>query len=57
MNLWKRYETRRHGKEHQRIEAERARQKTLAAQDAQEAVRTVAQGSATAQQSMYGSGT
>jgi len=57
MNLWKRYEARRHGKEHQRIEAERARQKTLAAQDAQEAVRTVAQGSATAQQSMYGSGT
>ena len=57
MNLWKRHEARRHRKEHQRIEAERARQKALAGQDAQEAVRNVAQGSATAQQGMYGSGT
>jgi len=57
MNLWNRYEARRHRKQHQRTEAERARQKALAGRDAQEAVRAVAQGSATAQQGVYGSGT
>ena len=31
INLWKRYEARRHPREHQRIEAERARQKALGA--------------------------
>ena len=54
MSLWKRYVVRRHRKEHERIEAERARQKELAGQDAQEAVRNVAQGSAIAQQGVYG---
>ena len=54
MNLWKRYVARRHRKAHERIEAERARQKVIAGQDAGEAVREVAQGSAGAQQGMYG---
>jgi hypothetical protein len=57
LNLWKRYRSRRHQKQHIRIEAERARQKTLAGQDAQDAVRNVAQSSAGAQQGMYGHGT
>src|SRR5438552_3963694 len=54
LNLWKRYATRRHRKNHERIEAERARQKALAAQDVQEVVRDAAQGSAVAQQGAYG---
>jgi len=54
LNLWKRYAARRHRKNHERIEAERARQKTLAGQDVQEAVRDAAQGSAVAQQGTYG---
>jgi hypothetical protein len=54
LNLWKRYVARRHRKEHERVEAERARQKALAGQDAEEAVREVAQGSAVAQQGIYG---
>lgn len=54
MKLWKRYVAHRHRKEHGRVEAERARQKALAGQDAEEAVRDVAQGSAGAQQGMYG---
>jgi hypothetical protein len=54
MKLWERYVARRHRKAHERIEAERARQRALAGQDAEEAVREVAQGSATAQQGMYG---
>jgi len=54
MNLWKRYVARRHRKGRERVEAERARQKALAGQDAGEAVREVAQGSAGAQQGMYG---
>jgi hypothetical protein len=57
LNLWKRYVTRRHQKQHERIETERARQKALARQDVEEAVRKVAQGSANAQQGMYGHGT
>jgi len=54
VNLWKRYVARRHRKAHERFEAERARQKALAGQDAQEAVRNVTQGSAASQQGMYG---
>ena len=57
LNLWKRYVARRHQKQHERIEAELTRQKALAGEDAQEAVRSVAQGSAGAQQGMYGHGT
>jgi hypothetical protein len=49
LNLRKRYVARRHQKQHERIEAERARQKALAGQDAQEAARNVAKGSAGAQ--------
>ena len=56
LNLWKRYVARRHWKKHERIEAERARQKALAGQDVEAAVRDIAQGSATAQQGMYHGG-
>ena len=49
LNLWKRHVARRHQKKHERIEAERARQKALEEQDAQEAIRNVAHGSAAAQ--------
>jgi len=55
--MWKRYVARRHRKQHERIDAERAREKALAGQDVEEAVRNVAQGSAGAQQGMYGHGT
>ena len=51
-NLWKRYVARRHGKAHERIEAERARQKALAGEDAQEAVRNVVHGSAASQSTL-----
>lgn len=54
MNLLKRYNVRRHRKAHERNLAERSRQKGLAQQDAQEAVRDAARGSASAQQGMYG---
>jgi len=55
VNLWKRYVARRHRKANERFEAERARQKALEEQDAQEAVREVALGSAAAQQGqMFG---
>ena len=54
MNLWKRYSARRQRKAHERNLAERARQKALAQQDAQEAVRDAVRGSASAQQGMYG---
>ena len=57
LNMWKRYVARRHRKQHERIDAERAREKALAGQDVEEAVRNVAQGSAGAQQGMYGHGT
>jgi hypothetical protein len=57
LNLWKRYVTRRHRKQHERIEVERARQKVLAGQDVEEAVRNVSQASGGAQQGMYGHGT
>jgi hypothetical protein len=49
LKLWKRYVVRRHRKEHERVEAERARQKALAGQDAQEAVRDNAKESAIGQ--------
>jgi hypothetical protein len=49
LNLWKRYVARRNQKKHKRVESERARQQALAGQDAQEAVRNVAEGSAGAQ--------
>jgi hypothetical protein len=55
MNPWKRFVARRHRKAHERIEAERARQRALAGQDVEEAVRNVAQRSATSQQGMYNS--
>jgi hypothetical protein len=55
LNLWKRYVARRHQRAHERIEAERARQKALSGEDAQEAVRNVAHGSA-ASQSTFGLG-
>ena len=48
---------RRRRKAHQRYLDERARQKQLSGQDAEEAVRTAAQGSGAAQQGMYGHGT
>jgi hypothetical protein len=54
MRLWQRYVARRHRKAHERFEAKRARQKALANQATQEAVRAAAQGSAGAQQGMYG---
>ena len=55
LNLWKRYVARRHQKQHERIEAELTRQKALAGEDAQEAVRNVAHGSA-ASQGTFGPG-
>jgi hypothetical protein len=45
---------RRQRKAHQRHVKERARQEALRGQDAQEAIRDVVQGSAGAQQGMYG---
>src|SRR2546429_9861279 len=57
LNLWKRYATRRHRKNHERIEAERARQKALAGQDVEAAGRDVAQGPAAGPQGMFGHGT
>ena len=49
LNPWKRHIARRHQKKHERMQAERARQKALEEQDAQESVRNVAHGSAAAQ--------
>ena len=49
LKLWKRYVARRHRKEHERVEAERARQKALEGQDAQEAVRDNAEETAIGQ--------
>lgn len=54
LSLWNRYIARRHRKEHERVEAARARQKALAGQDVEEAVRAAAQGSAVSQQGIYG---
>lgn len=48
---------RRRRKAHQRYLDERERQKQLSGQDAEDAVRTAAEGSGAAQQGMYGHGT
>jgi len=39
VNLWKRYVARRHSKAHERVEAERARQKAVAGGDVEETIR------------------
>jgi hypothetical protein len=57
MKALDRVRERRRRKAHQRYLDERERQKQLSGQDAQEAVRTAAQASGTAQQGMYGHGT
>jgi hypothetical protein len=57
MKALERLGERRRRKAHQRHLDERERQKRLSGQDAEEAVRTAAQGSGTAQQGMYGHGT
>jgi hypothetical protein len=57
MKLLERLKARRQCKAHERYLDERARQRELANQDAAEAVRDAAQGSASAQQGMYGTGT
>jgi hypothetical protein len=57
MKAFERLGERRRRKAHQRYLDERERQKRLSGQDAEEAVRTAAQGSGTAQQGMYGHGT
>ncbi|MGZ8695566.1 MAG: hypothetical protein ACXWYS_09025 [Gaiellaceae bacterium] len=54
MKLWERYVARRKRKAHERYEQEKARQKALYGQDAQQAIRDTATGSAGAQQGMYG---
>jgi hypothetical protein len=54
MKLRERLAARRQRKAHQRYLAERERQEALRGQDTQDAVRGVAQGSAGAQQVMYG---
>jgi hypothetical protein len=57
MKALDRVRERRRRKAHQRYVDEQERQKQLSGQDAEEAVRTAAQGSGTAQQGMYGHGT
>jgi hypothetical protein len=57
MRLLDRLKERRHRKAHERHLAERARQRELSGEDAQEAVRDVAQRSGAAQQGTYGHGT
>jgi hypothetical protein len=57
MKALDRVRERRRRKAHQRYLEERERQKQLSGQDAEEAVRTAAQGSGAAQQGMYGTGT
>jgi len=54
MNLWSRMIARRQRKAHERYLQERERRKELEGQDAQEAVRSVAQNSGASQQGMYG---
>jgi hypothetical protein len=56
LDVWKRYQARRYRKRHALVEAERARQRELAANDAEDAVKKVTQGSAEAQQGLYGTG-
>jgi hypothetical protein len=57
MNPLDRLKERRRRKAHQRYLDEQERQEQISGQDAEEAVRTAAQGSGTAQQGMYGHGT
>jgi hypothetical protein len=54
MELWKRLSARRQQKAHRRYLQERDRQRDLAGQDPQTAIRDAARGSASAQQGMYG---
>jgi hypothetical protein len=54
MKLLSRFGTRRRRKAHERYLRERARQRELEGQDAQEAIRRVAQRSGASQQGMYG---
>jgi hypothetical protein len=54
MHLWRQLVERRQRKAHERYLGERARQRELEGQDAQEAVRRVAQRSGASQQGMYG---
>jgi hypothetical protein len=56
MRLWKRVVARKQRKAHERYLRERDRQRELAGQDAQEAVRRAAQSSGASQQGMYGQG-
>jgi hypothetical protein len=56
MRLLDRLRERRHRKAHERQLAERARQQELSGQDAQQAVRDIAQRSGAAQQGTYGHG-
>jgi hypothetical protein len=56
MNLWIRIGKRRRRRAHERYLNERARQRELEGQDAQEAVRRAAQNSAVAQQGAYWQG-
>ena len=57
MKLWERYAERRRQKNQQRVAAEKARQRELGKQDAQQAIRGAANSSGAAQQGMYGHGT
>jgi hypothetical protein len=56
MNLWKQLVTRQRRRAHERYVRERDRQRELEDQDAQDAVRRVAQSSAASQQGMYHGG-
>jgi hypothetical protein len=57
VKLWERYTERRRQKNQQRVAAEKARQRELGEQDAQQAVRDAAGSSGAAQQGMFGHGT
>jgi hypothetical protein len=56
MRILDRLRERRHRKAHEHHLAERARQQELSGQDAQQAVRDIAQRSGAAQQGTYGHG-
>jgi hypothetical protein len=57
VNIRERYTERRRRKSQERVQAEKARQRELGKQDAQEAIRATAQSSGAAQQGMFGHGT
>jgi hypothetical protein len=57
MKLPRRLKERRQRKAHERYLRERERQQELEGQDTEQVIRGVAQGSAAAQQGMYGHGT